>query len=103
MSDAQRREEIEALLSAVVDPELDLDVVNLGLIYGIEVEGSRAVITYTLTTPGCPYGEQLEAEMAEMARQVDGVEEVRFQLTFSPRWDLDKLSEDARFALGLPT
>jgi metal-sulfur cluster biosynthetic enzyme len=102
-SNDPRAEQIEALLSTVEDPELGLDVVNLGLVYAIAVDAEGvATVTYSLTNAACPYQPELEREMAEMARQAEGVREVRFELTFKPPWHPSMISDEARWALGYP-
>jgi metal-sulfur cluster biosynthetic enzyme len=94
-------EEVNDALREVIDPELGLDFVELGLIYGVEVEASGAVkITYTLTTPGCPIGPQVEGQMQEFVGEIEGVTSVDSELVFTPPWSPDRMSEDAKFALG---
>jgi metal-sulfur cluster biosynthetic enzyme len=87
-------------LSNVIDPELGLDFVELGLVYGIEIDGGRVSVTYTLTTPACPIGPQVAEQMQEFIGEIPGVEEVVPTMVFSPPWTPDKMSEDAKFALG---
>jgi metal-sulfur cluster biosynthetic enzyme len=74
--------------------------VELGLIYGIEVEGGDVHVTFTLTSPGCPIGPQVSEQIEEFVSEVDGVESVESSMTFSPPWTPDRMSEDAKFALG---
>ena len=93
-------EEVEDALTNVIDPELGLDFVELGLIYGIEVEGSHVHVTFTLTTPGCPIGPQVTEQIDEFVSELDGVENVTTTMTFTPPWTPDRMSEDAKFALG---
>jgi metal-sulfur cluster biosynthetic enzyme len=93
-------DEITEALQNVIDPELGLDFVELGLVYDVDVEASSVKITYTLTTPGCPIGPQVEEQMREFVGDVDGVSEVVTELVFQPPWSPDKMSEDAKFALG---
>jgi metal-sulfur cluster biosynthetic enzyme len=93
-------DDIEAALTNVIDPELGLDFVELGLIYGIEVEGGDVHVTFTLTSPGCPIGPQVSEQIEEFVSEVDGVESVESSMTFSPPWTPDRMSEDAKFALG---
>ena len=87
-------------LRDVIDPELGLDFVELGLIYDVEVEGPTVRITYTLTSPGCPIGPQVSEQIEEFVGELDGVEEVHPVMTFSPPWTPERMSEDAKFALG---
>jgi metal-sulfur cluster biosynthetic enzyme len=94
-------EEVNDALREVIDPELGLDFVELGLIYGVEVDGAGAVkVTYTLTSPGCPIGPQVEEQISEFVSEIEGVTAVDSELVFTPPWSVDKMSEDAKFALG---
>ncbi len=93
-------DEITEALQNVIDPELGLDFVELGLVYNVEVAESSVHITFTLTTPGCPIGPQVEEQMREFVGEVEGVDEVTPELTFQPAWSPEKMSEDAKFALG---
>src|ERR1700726_5339038 len=87
-------------LSNVIDPELGLDFVELGLIYGVEVAEGNVRVTFTLTTPGCPIGPQVHEQIEEFVGEVDGVRNVTSEMVFTPAWSPDKMSEDAKFALG---
>jgi len=93
-------DEILEALTNVIDPELGLDFVELGLVYGVEVDGGTVHITYTLTTPACPIGPQVAEQMQEFVGEIEGVEEVVPSMVFTPPWTPDKMSEDAKFALG---
>ena len=93
-------DDVTDALRDVIDPELGLDFVELGLIYDIEVEGSSVSVTYTLTSPGCPIGPQVSEQIEEFVSELDGVEEVHPTMTFSPPWTPERMSEDAKFALG---
>jgi len=93
-------EEVTEALAEVIDPELGLDFVELGLIYEVEVDGSTVDVTFTLTSPGCPIGPQVTEQIEEFVGEVPGVEAVNPHMTFDPPWSPDKMSEDAKFALG---
>jgi metal-sulfur cluster biosynthetic enzyme len=93
-------EDVTDALRDVIDPELGLDFVELGLIYDVEVDAGNVHITYTLTSPGCPIGPQVSEQMVEFVSELDGVNDVRSTMTFSPPWTPDRMSEDAKFALG---
>jgi metal-sulfur cluster biosynthetic enzyme len=93
-------EDVQEVLRDVIDPELGLDFVELGLIYGIEVEGGNVKVTYTLTTPACPIGPQVSEQIEEYVSELAGVEQVEPVMTFSPPWTPERMSEDAKFALG---
>jgi metal-sulfur cluster biosynthetic enzyme len=87
-------------LSNVIDPELGLDFVELGLIYGVEVEGGDVRVTFTLTTPGCPIGPQVNEQIEEFVGELEGVQSVESEMVFTPPWSPERMSEDAKFALG---
>jgi metal-sulfur cluster biosynthetic enzyme len=93
-------DEVEEALSNVIDPELGLDFVELGLIYDIEVDGGEVNVTFTLTSPGCPIGPQVNDQIREFVGELDGVTAVNPAMTFNPPWTPDLMSEDAKFALG---
>jgi metal-sulfur cluster biosynthetic enzyme len=94
-------EEVHDALREVIDPELGLDFVELGLIYGVDIDASGAIkVTYTLTTPGCPIGPQVEGQIQEFVGEIEGVTSVESELVFTPPWSPDLMSEDAKFALG---
>jgi metal-sulfur cluster biosynthetic enzyme len=87
-------------LSNVIDPELGLDFVELGLIYDVAIDGGTVTITFSLTTPACPIGPQVSEQMQEFVGELPGVEEVVPNMVFTPPWTPEKMSEDAKFALG---
>jgi metal-sulfur cluster biosynthetic enzyme len=87
-------------LSNVIDPELGLDFVELGLIYGVEVSDGDVHVTFTLTTPGCPIGPQVTEQIDEFVGELDGVKSINSEMVFVPPWSPEKMSEDAKFALG---
>ncbi len=87
-------------LSNVIDPELGLDFVELGLVYGVEVDGGNVHITFTLTTPACPIGPQVTEQMEEFVGELEGVKAVECEMIFVPPWSPERMSEDAKFALG---
>ena len=97
-------EEIRGVLKTVFDPEIGINIVDLGLIYDIQVEdeGKTAAITYTLTTPACPVGPMLQAQIEQVTGTVEGIEEVKLELVFSPPWDPREMaSDEAQFELGI--
>jgi metal-sulfur cluster biosynthetic enzyme len=93
-------DDVEEALANVIDPELGLDFVELGLVYEIEVDGDKVDIEFTLTSPGCPIGPQVSDQMIEFVSELEGVNEVHPHMTFTPPWTPDRMSEDAKFALG---
>jgi len=94
-------EDVREALRDVIDPELGLDFVELGLIYDVTIEEDGKVkVLYTLTSPGCPIGPQVSEQIEEFVGELEGVTEVEPTMTFSPPWTPDQMSEDAKFALG---
>jgi len=93
-------EEVNDALSNVIDPELGLDFVELGLVYDVEIDGGKVDVTFTLTTPACPIGPQVTEQMIEFVSELEDVTEVNPKMIFSPPWSPDRMSEDAKFALG---
>ena len=88
-------------LKAVKDPELNLNLVVLGLVYGIEVDGANAKATITLTTPMCPAAGQIVDEAKEAIAGVEGVAEAEIELTFDPPWTPERISPLIRSSLGI--
>lgn len=93
-------DEVTEALTNVIDPELGLDFVELGLVYEVVVDDGEVDITFTLTSPGCPIGPQVTEQMKEFVSEVEGVESVETHMVFTPAWTPDRMSEDAKFALG---
>lgn len=93
-------DEVQDALSNVIDPELGLDFVELGLIYDIEVEDGEVYVTFTLTSPGCPIGPQVSEQIEEFVGELDGVSRVYPKMVFTPPWTPELMSEEAKFALG---
>ncbi len=93
-------DEVTDALRDVIDPELGLDFVELGLIYDVEVDAGTVRVTYTLTSPGCPIGPQVSEQIEEFVSELDGVDDVQSTMTFTPPWTPELMSEDAKFALG---
>jgi metal-sulfur cluster biosynthetic enzyme len=93
-------DDVQDALSNVIDPELGLDFVELGLIYDVEIEGEDVFVTFTLTSPGCPIGPQVSEQIEEFVSELDGVGNVFPKMTFTPPWTPDLMSEEAKFALG---
>lgn len=101
------QEDVFEALENVIDPELGLDFVELGLIYEVELEpapegesGNDVYVTYSLTSPGCPIGPQIADQIKEFVIELDGVRKVFPKLVFTPPWTPERMSEDAKFALG---
>lgn len=94
-------EQVWEALHGVIDPELGLDFVDLGLVYGVRIEGADVHVEFTLTTPACGIGPAVAEEMDEIVGSMEGVGNVFPKMTFDPPWTPEKMSEDAKFALGL--
>ncbi|MEI8104985.1 MAG: metal-sulfur cluster assembly factor [Actinomycetes bacterium] len=94
------REEVIEALKQVEDPELGMDIVDLGLLCDVEVDGANIKVSYTLTSMGCPAGQMIEEDIVRVVREMPGVEDVTPELTFEPPWTPDRMSEDAKFILG---
>lgn len=88
-------------LEAIIDPELGIDFVNLGLVYGVRIEGEDVHIDFTLTTPACGIGPMVAEQMDEIVGDMEGVRSVFPRMTFDPPWTPEKMSQDAKFALGM--
>jgi metal-sulfur cluster biosynthetic enzyme len=97
---AASREDVIEALRVVEDPELGMDIVELGLLYDVEMEGSKAKVTYSLTSMGCPVGPLIEQQITEVAAAVEGVDEVDSELVWDPPWSPERMSDDAKFILG---
>lgn len=97
------KEQILTELKTVIDPELHLNIVDLGLIYDVAIDKEKGLvtITMTLTTPGCPLSMVFEDWVPTAAKKVDGVKEVRINLVWEPAWDPENISDDAKEELGM--
>lgn len=95
-------EEIIRVLKTVYDPEIPVDIYELGLIYDVQIsEEADVKIIMTLTTPNCPVAETLPQEVKDKVKAVENVNEVDLELTFEPSWNRDMMSEEAKFELGM--
>ncbi|HET7590664.1 MAG TPA: metal-sulfur cluster assembly factor [Solirubrobacterales bacterium] len=94
-------EDVYEVLEEVIDPELGLDFVSLGLVYDVNIENdSEVYVTFTLTTPACPIGPQVSEQMKEFVGDLPGVTAVHPKMVFDPAWSPEMMTEDAKFALG---
>ena len=95
------REQVEAALKTVNDPELGIDIWNLGLVYEIAIDDDNNVkIDYTLTTMGCPIGPMIEEEVKGVTNDIEGIGELTMEMVMYPPWTPEKMSPLARSALG---
>jgi len=95
-------EEVVGVLCTIFDPEIPVDIYQLGLIYDVQVSTECDVhILMTLTSPNCPVAESLPQEVKEKTRALDTVKDVEVEITFDPPWDKDMMSEEAKLELGM--
>src|SRR2546429_9175725 len=94
------KDEVLEALRQVEDPELGMDIVELGLVYDVEVDDSTVKVVHSLTSMGCPAGPYIQEGVADATRTVPGVEDVQVELTWDPPWTPDRMSDDAKFILG---
>ena len=93
-------DQVRDALKEVYDPELGINIVDLGLIYGIELAEGKADITATLTSPGCPMGPEIVANVRRAVSQFDDIDDVDMHIVFSPAWHPAMMSDDAKDELG---
>ena len=97
-----KKDQIIEEIRKIYDPELPVNIYELGLIYDIKVKDEKfAIIKMTLTTPNCPVAESLRKEVKEGAMQVEGIEDVNLELVWDPPWNKDMMSEAAKLELNL--
>jgi len=95
-------EEIIKELKTVYDPEIPVDIYELGLVYDVQIsDDADVLVLMTLTSPNCPVAESLPMEVEEKVKGVEGVKYAKIELTFEPTWTKDMMSEEARFELGM--
>ena len=89
-------------LRVVLDPELGINIVDLGLVYRAEAADNRVEVDFTLTYPGCPIGPELKGEIEQVLKDVTGIENVEATLVWEPLWGPERMTEEARLSLGYP-
>jgi metal-sulfur cluster biosynthetic enzyme len=94
------KEEVVEALRQVEDPELGMDIVELGRDSDAEIDGNDVKVTYSLTSMGCPAGQMIQDDIDRVLSEIPGVGSVSSELTFEPPWTPEKMSEDAKFILG---
>jgi FeS assembly SUF system protein len=100
--DGNIRDRVIAALRTVYDPEIPLNLYDLGLIYGIDIEqGNRVIIKMTLTTPHCPVAESMPGRVESVLRKIDDIKDVEVNLVWDPPWNQDHMSDEAKLTLGL--
>ena len=96
----QIEEEVLRMLKTVFDPEIPVNIYDLGLIYKIDIEDSKCLIDMTLTAPSCPAADFLIEDIRQKVGSVEGISEVQVNLVFDPEWTKDMMSEEAKLELG---
>lgn len=94
------KEKVLEVLSDVYDPEIPIDIVNLGLIYGVDIDNGIVHVKMTMTAPGCPASAEIAAESRILIEELPGVESATIEIVWDPPWDPSKMSEDARQSMG---
>jgi feS assembly SUF system protein len=95
-------EEVIRVLKTIYDPEIPVDIYELGLIYDVQIsDEGEAKVLMTLTTPNCPVAESLPMEVEEKVGEIKGITKSKVEITFEPEWEKDMMSEEAKFELGL--
>jgi metal-sulfur cluster biosynthetic enzyme len=94
------QEDVVEALHGVEDPELGMDIVELGLFYDAAIDGSTVKVVHSLTSMGCPAGPMIQEGIHDAVAALPGVDNVEVELTFDPPWTPDLMSEDAKFILG---
>ena len=95
------QETIYGALKQIHDPEVGINIVDMGLIYGLEIEDSKVGVYMTLTSPGCPVGPQILSQIDTKVRELEGVEDVDVNVVWTPPWTPDMLSDEAKDELGI--
>ena len=94
------KDDVTEALRGVEDPELGMDIVDLGLLYDVEVEGPKVKVIHSLTSIGCPAGPMIQEDIHRVTSELPGVEDVEVELTWDPPWTPERMSDDAKFILG---
>ncbi len=92
---------IISALRMVFDPEIPVNIYDLGLIYEIKIEDNNVYILMTLTTPNCPVAEDMPVMVHDEVKLIEGIGDVKVELTFEPPWDMDNLTDEAKLELGM--
>ena len=100
METLTKNDVVEAL-HQVEDPELGMDIVELGLLYDVEVQGAKVKVIHSLTSMGCPAGPLIQQDIERVVQDIPDVEAVDTELTFDPPWTPERMSDDAKFILGI--
>ncbi len=101
MADVVTTEAIYEALKTVYDPEIPVNIVDLGLVYDVQVKDSDVYVQMTLTFPGCGMGPYIGQQAERAIREMDSIEEVEVEMVFGPTWSAEQISEEARSQLGI--
>lgn len=93
-------EEVREKLKECYDPEIPINIVDLGLVYGIDVDDGRVEVTQTLTAVGCPVADQIKAQVEAKVKELDGVDESHCEIVYEPPWDPEMVTEEGKQALS---
>jgi len=96
------KEEALEVLKNVYDPEIMMNIVDIGLVYRVETSEDRIEVDFTLTYPGCPVGDVIVNDIITILQDFSGIQDVRANLVWNPPWTPDRMSEEARISLGYP-
>ncbi len=94
------RDQVLEALKVVIDPEIGINIVDIGLVYDVAVDDGEVGVTFTLTSMGCPIGPMIEQQIQQAVSLLPGVESVRSEMVFRPPWSPEMMSEEAKAALG---
>ena len=101
VQDAVTEDQVIEKLREVFDPEIPVNIVDLGLVYGIDIRPGRVDVQMTLTAMGCPMAGEVMADVRDHLMQLPGVEDAGVELVYDPPWNPERMTEDARWELGL--
>ena len=95
------KEKVLEVLSDVYDPEIPIDIVNLGLVYDVEIDGTIVNLKRTRTSPGCPSAREIVLESQTLVSEIEGVSEANVEIVWDPPWTPEKMSDEARVSMGM--
>tara|TARA_B100000959_G_C14964683_1_gene617240 strand:- start:1673 stop:1981 length:309 start_codon:yes stop_codon:yes gene_type:complete len=101
MSNRITKEKILEALSQVYDPEIPIDIVNLGLVYDIDISQDVVNLKMTMTSPGCPSAREIILESQTVVSSIQGVKEANIEVVWDPPWSPEKMSEEAKASMGI--
>jgi metal-sulfur cluster biosynthetic enzyme len=91
------RHKIVRQLREVIDPELGVNIIDLGLVYNILIDDEKVILEYTITTPGCPMRRYLQQQIEQALESIDGIDDFEAKLVWEPEWSVDMIKEDVEF------